>query len=224
MDMSDAVYKKMQKYLSCLQRQLCFVNDCLIGIDSIVEANRNPKKDAVTQGFVTTAFLAMQDDVIVTLSKMVDNTRNDGTICVNSLITALQKNAPHLSEEWQQSNYDTYCSKYNIDNYIRQIQPIHVFYTITDAIKLYNDSFVLNKAIIDNINAQRDKYYPHNDKKYFNVLTIQKLEQDYPLDRNGINQLIKTLYELIVRIAMATGNEVIGEHSFYADNFKELII
>ena len=74
--------KKIIEYKECLERQLCFVNDCKNGIEKIIQEANKIEDGIIRTPFVSTAFTAFGNEIIINLDKIYDDKLN-GIIAQN---------------------------------------------------------------------------------------------------------------------------------------------
>ena len=60
---------------------------------------------------VATALQAFQNEIIVTLSKLFDNTKCDDIVSIYSLINIFEKNESSFDVIWQKDKYNEFCDK-----------------------------------------------------------------------------------------------------------------
>ena len=207
--------KKIIEYKECLEHQLCFVNDCRLGIEAIYQEASKTEDGIIRTPFVSTAFTAFGNEIIINLDKIYDNKSDDKIISINSIIDIFEKNIGKFPIEWQEEQYLKYCSKYNIDDFVRSFEPEKKFYSIEDSIISFKNSIIPFEGIIINLHKHRDKFYAHNEATYQRNMNIQKLHNDFPLKEKDIEDLLNIAHLFLLRISMALGETPLAEHSLF---------
>ena len=77
--------KKIIEYKECLERQLCFVNDCRLGKEAIYQEASKTEDGIITTPFVSTAFTAFGNEIIINLDKIYDDKLDNDIISINSI-------------------------------------------------------------------------------------------------------------------------------------------
>lgn len=207
--------KKIIEYKECLERQLCFVNDCRLGKEAIYQEASKTEDGIITTPFVSTAFIAFGNEIIIILDKIYDNKSDNKMISINSIINLFEKNIDKFPIEWQKEQYKTYCNKYNIDDFVKSFEPEKKFYSIENSIISFKNSIKPFEGIIFNLHKHRNKFYAHNEAKYQRNMNIQKLHNDFPLKEKDIEDLLNIAHLFLLRISMALGKTPLAEHSFF---------
>lgn len=207
--------KKIIEYKECLERQLCFVNDCKNGIEKIIQEANKIEDGIIRTPFVSTAFTAFGNEIIINLDKIYDDKLDNDIISINSIINLFEKNIDKFPIEWQKEQYKTYCDKYNIDDFVKSFEPEKEFYSIEDSIISFKNSINPFEGIILNLHKHRNKFYAHNEAKYQRNMNIQKLHNDFPLKDKDIEDLLNIAHLFLLRISMALGETPLAEHSFF---------
>lgn len=207
--------KKIIEYKECLERQLCFVNDCRLGKEAIYQEASKTEDGIITTPFVSTAFTAFGNEIIINLDKIYDDKLDNDIISINSIINLFEKNIDKFPIEWQKEQYKTYCNKYNIDDFVKSFEPEKEFYSIEDSIISFKNSTNPFEGIILNLHKHRNKFYAHNEAKYQRNMNIQKLHNDFPLKEKDIEDLLNIAHLFLLRISMALGETPLAEHSFF---------
>lgn len=213
-------HNKINAYLDCLETQISFAGDCALGAEAILHEANKDEDNVLSKGFVVTAFYAFQNEVIMLLSKIFDNTQNDDVISISALKNILQKNKHCLSIEWQTDQYNAYCERHAIDDTIKQFATTLRFVSIENAINQLDIDLEDNSTIIQNITAHRDKYHGHNDKKYRVNKTFSDLYIDYPLNNDDVHIALNIAFDFVSRVSLAMGRDRQSEHSIVLNDYK----
>lgn len=79
-------------------------------------------------------------------------------------------------------------------------------YSIANVLALAEKDFVRNSKAIENLKAQRDTIWAHSDKRF--VLNPNKVENDFPVAWDEIEQLLKFASDFVNSIIMGLTNSI----------------
>lgn len=208
---------KINEYILILEKEVCFTTDCIHAIKSM-EAALNEGQAIIHEPFVTTAYLALHNEIIITLSKIFEETRTpEGVkpISVLSLKNLLFKNDHCIQEPWQLEKYTEYCQKYKITDMIHFLDPDIRFTSINESIKQLNKNLEEHEKAIAAVKERRDTIFAHYDIKYRNEDKLKILLKKYPLNTTEIEQLLKIAHQFLYCVSVAIGRTPMNECSLF---------
>ena len=160
----------------------------------------------ISPSFYAIVIHSLESTFIMGLSKLYDN--DTEAMSIHKIINTCENFAKlfpsfHVNDyQGEDGNTTVYSEKITID--------IHK--DIKEMRKLIQN---LEKEIYS-LKGRRDKFYAHNDKKYF--ANIHRLVQDHPLNYNDIELLINTIGKILNKLLGDLSGEVyLTYHKNYDD-------
>lgn len=186
----------------CLYKYLCERKQ-----DRLDEMNIAP-------GFFSTVFDALRQSFIIEVFKLYDIKSDTGLVKLLNICRNCYKTFP--------------CKTYNEFHQI-DIKTGETIYTLRDEVEIniiqditqLKNKLSEKEGIINNLRGQRDKYYAHLDKKYFN--DDLSISDDYPFSFNDVELLLDFAGEVCNTLLVDLCGEKVSPQSTNYNDIKYIL-
>lgn len=223
--MTVNIHNKINDYLYVLEKQVCFANDCIdalkkmdaaiqkmnesvekdLGDDELIEEALSDDDRIIHVSYASTAYLALHNEVIITVAKILEDTARYESISIRRLRDLLDKNSDIITEKYQKECYSDYCKKYNITKLVRQFHPDVAFRLSSELIEQFDRAWDETSDARNKIKQQRDQIYAHYDEQWRNDQKLNELRKKCPLNYGEVEELLRIAHDFLRHISMTIG-------------------